>query len=121
MKQEKDNLCEFVQDIPPSAKCRHWILRAEYQSGHHHAKVHLSDSPLYLDLHWCLTTDAPVHRVGVFRLDLIGLLRKGYIRQDPKDSLGPDVRLRIIRDNDGSFYVQTNQRGPRFLLPSQAA
>src|SRR5712691_6039532 len=113
------NLCEFMHDAPPGIKCRHWILRAEYQGGHYHAKVHLSESPLYLELSWHLTAGDQVRRVGVFRFDLIGLLRDGYIRRDPRDSRDPDVRLRIVRDSDGNFYVQTNQRGPRLLLPSR--
>ena len=114
-----NNLCEVVQHVAPGARCRHWILRAEY-SGHHHAKVPLSECPLYLELFWRLTANEQVRRVGLFRLDLNGLLRDGYIRPDPKDSRSPDVRLRIVRDNDGSFYVQTNHHGPRFLLPSRA-
>ena len=116
-----EHLCEFVQDSPRGEGLRRWNLRAEYQGGHHHAKVPLSDHPLYLELSWHLAKNDQVHRVGVFRFDLIGLLRDGYIRRDPMDSLDDFVRLRIVRDSDGSFYVQTNQRGPRFLLPSRAA
>lgn len=118
---EQHNLCEFVEDFPRGVKCRRWVLRAEYQGGHHHAKVHLSECPLYLELHWHLAADDQVRRVGVFRLDLTGLLRGGYVRRDPKESRDPNVRLRIVRDDDGNFYVQTNQLGPRFLLPSRAA
>jgi|GEM_PF-117437 len=109
------NLCKVVQDIPPgAAKCR-WTLRAD-NHGHYHGRTSLSKSPLYLELHWRLTADDSVRRVGVFRLDLIGLLRDGYIRREPTDSNCSDVRLRIVRADNGCFYVQTNQHGPRLLL-----
>jgi hypothetical protein len=58
-----------------------------------------------------------VQPVGVFRLDLEGLLRERYVRWDPKDSTGPEVRLRIVRADDGKFYIQVNQNGPHIFLP----
>src|SRR6266436_6729575 len=100
---ENHNLCKVVQDIPPNAAKRRWTLRAD-NHGHHNSIVQLSESPLYLHLHWRPTAVDSVRRVGVFRLDLTGLLRDGYIRPEPADSHGPDVRLRIIRADDGSFY-----------------
>ena len=116
---ENHKLSELVQDIPPGAARRNWTLRADNR-GHHHSRVRLSECPLYLELHWRGTADDSVRRVGVFRLDLVGLLRDGYIRPETSDSRGSDVRLRIVRADDGSFYVQANQQGPRLLLPSSA-
>jgi len=117
---ESHNLCEAVRDIPPGAAHRHWTLRAD-NHGHHHSRVSLSECPLYLELDWRRSRGDAVRRVGVFRLDLTGLLREGYIRPEPADSRGPDVRLRIFRDDDGSFYVQTTSHAPRFLLSSRDA
>jgi hypothetical protein len=115
---EKQNLCNVVRDIPRGTARRRWTLRADY-FGHHHAIVHLSESPLYLELLWRQSAGSQVRRVGIFCLDLSGLLRDGYIRPEAVDSQHGEVRLRIFRDNDGCFYVQKNQRSPRLLLPSR--
>src|SRR5436190_15160323 len=117
---ENHALCEVVQDIPRGAAHRRWTLRAD-NHGHYHNIVTLSECPLYLKLHWRPTAADVVRPVGVFRLDLTGLLRDGYIRHEPAGSHGSDVRLRVVRDDDGSFYVQTNRKGRRFLLASPAA
>lgn len=112
-------LSEVVQDIPRGAAHRRWTLRADNQA-HHHGIVRLSESPLFLELHWRPTAVDAVRPVGVFRLDLNGLLRGGYIRYEPVGSHGSDVRVRIVRDDDGSFYVETKQDEPRLLLASRA-
>jgi len=112
---DNNNLCEVVHSIPPGAAKCHWTLRAD-NHGHYHSIICLSKSPLYLELDWRPTANDTVRQVGVFRLDLIGLLRDGYIRQEPVDSHGSDVRLRIFRADDGSFYVQTKLHEPRLLL-----
>jgi hypothetical protein len=117
---ENHELSELVQNIPPCAARRSWKLRAD-NHGHHHGRVGLSESPLYLELHWRATAIDAVRPVGIFRLDLDGLFRDGYIRPETSDSSGSDVRLRIVRADDGSFYVQANQHGPRLLLPSSAS
>ena len=117
---ENHNLCEAVQVVPPSAAHRRWTLRAD-NHGHHHGRVNLSECPLYLELNWRRSADDPVRPVGVFRLDLVELLRARYIRSEPADSRGSDVRLRIVRYADDSFYVQVNRHGPGLLLPSCAA
>lgn len=52
---ENHNLCEAVQEIPPGAARRCWTLRADYRcagGSHHHAIVHLSECPLYLEVNW---------------------------------------------------------------------
>ena len=112
---EKNNLCVVVRDIPSGAARRSWTLRADNQ-GHHHGRIPLSEQPLYLDLKWRATAADEVKQVGVFRLDLVGLLRDGYIRQEASGASTSDVRLRIVRADEGSFYVQANQQGPRFLM-----
>jgi hypothetical protein len=103
--------------MPGVSKCltRAGTLRDDNNS-HHHGIVRLSESPLYLDLSWRLTAADPPQRVGVFRFDLVALLRAGCIRSESADSDGTDVRLRIVRAKDGDFYVQANQDSPRILL-----
>jgi hypothetical protein len=117
---EAQNFFEAVRDIPPDAASRHWTLHTYYRcagGSHWHSKVSLSETPLYLELRCRLNRFGSVHRVGIFRLDLNALLRDDYIRPESKGS-HENVRLRIFRTDDGSFYVQTNQRGPRLLLAS---
>jgi len=117
---DNSKLCEMVKAIPSGAAHRRWTLRAD-NHGHHHSKVSLSECPLYLELNWRRSVDDSVQQVGVFRLNLAGLLREGYIRTEPINSRSLNVRLRIFRSDDGSFYVQTKRRGPQFLLPSGIA
>jgi hypothetical protein len=100
---------------PPGSHVRNWTLRND-NHGHHHGVVSLSESPLYLHLSWRRTAANAPHRVGTFRLNLSQLLQGGYVRADPADSSGTDVRLRIVRADDGRFYVQANDDGPRRLL-----
>ena len=120
---ENQNLCELVQDIPPGVKLHIWKPRANHRSAggsHWHAKVKLSERPYYLELYWRKTADDPVQRIGVFRLNLIGLLRDGYIRPESKDSKSSDVRLRFFRSDDGNVYVQTKQGKPKLqLIPKE--
>src|SRR5687768_10211481 len=98
-------LCERVE---PS---RQWILRYD-NKRHHHGIVRLSESPLYLALSWKATTTASVRPVGLFRLDLRGLLAEGYIRYEPEGMKGENVRLRVVGREDGAFCLQVNAKGP---------
>jgi hypothetical protein len=119
---EIHSLCELVQEIPPGVKLHVWKPRANHRcagGSHWHAKVKLSGRPYYLELYWRKTADDPVQRVGVFRLDLAGLLRDGYIRLESEGSQDSDARLRFFRANDGSIYVQTKQGKPRLPLPKK--
>lgn len=109
-----NELCERIQTVPLGVKVRKWTLRDDNNS-HYHSVVSLSDSPLYLELSWRLTAADPIQRVGLFRLNLPGLLQGGFIRHEPVDSLGSGIRFRIVRDG-GHFYVQVNQDGPRILM-----
>lgn len=102
------DLCEPVPTIPPGAHVRKWTLRNDNNS-HHHGVVKLKESPLYLEFSWRQSAADPVMWVGVFRLNLPGLLQGGYIRYEPVNSIGPKVRLRVVRAIDGKFYVQVNQ------------
>jgi len=108
------DLCRAVQQPPSGANIRRWTLNNTL--GQHNGVVNISESPLYFELSWRETAKDPKQRVGLFYLNLPGLLQGGFIRHEPKDSLGPKVRLRIIRTNDGKFYIQVNQDGPCIQL-----
>ncbi|HLO96962.1 MAG TPA: hypothetical protein VK171_00090 [Fimbriimonas sp.] len=94
---------------------RAWTLRRD-NSGHHHGVVDLSESPLLLHLSWRANDMTPPEYVGVFTLDLNQLLRDKFIRHEPVGSKGSSVRLRVVMDDAGDFYVQARSSGPRFPL-----
>lgn len=108
-------LCETVAETPRGARVRRWTLREDNQA-HFHGVVHLTESPLYLELSWRPNVVGQVKCVGLFRLDLHGLLKRGYIRHDPVDSDGSELRLRTVRAADGLFYIQARHDGPRLQL-----
>jgi hypothetical protein len=109
------DLCQHVEHAPAGAKIRKWVLNDSINSNFHNI-VHLGESPLYLHFSWRLSARDPLQFVGIFRLNLPGLLQNGYVRPDPKDSYGPEIRLRIMHARDGIFYIQINQDGPRLLM-----
>ena len=111
------HLCEIVPRVPPGIKDRSWTLR-EDNHAHVHDVVRLTESPLYLELSWRPNAVGQVRQVGLFRLDLNGLLQGEYIRHDPLGSDGTELRLRVVRTADGLFYIQKHG-GPRIHLPAR--
>ena len=108
-------LCKKVDLVPVGAKQRSWVLNDSTNSNYHDV-VHLGESPLYLNLSWRWNAKNNVNFVGIFRLNLPGLLAKGYVRPEPKDGYGPEIRLRIVRSKDGHFFIQVNQDGPALKM-----
>lgn len=108
-------LCQKVQQAPAGAKTRRWVLN-DATNSNYHSVVNVNESPLFLHLSWRHSAKDPIQFVGIFRLDLPGLLQNGYVRPEPKDSYGPEIRLRIVRHRDGDFYIQVNQEGSKLLI-----
>jgi hypothetical protein len=108
-------LCQKVQAAPAGAKIRKWVLNDSTNSNFHNI-VHLDESPLYLHFSWRRSARDPIQFVGIYRLDLPGLLRNDYVRPEPKHSYSPEIRLRIVRARDGDFYIQVNQDKTRLLM-----
>src|SRR5258706_15898821 len=108
----KLKLVELVSAVPHGFRIRKWTYRDDERQNYH-GVVQLSESPLHLGLSWRQTKTDPVQPIGIFRLDLKGLLRGNYIRTEPKDSYEADscdVRLRIVRE-DCRFYIRVNKAG----------
>lgn len=102
-------LVNKVDAVPDGLKCHQWTLNAVNRKDHY-GKVRLDESPFYLHL-FCMDSEIEdPHEVGIFKLDLKGLLDEGYIRHDPVHSAGTDLRLRIVSDSRG-FHIQTNGNG----------
>jgi hypothetical protein len=111
-----DKPCCSVDSIPVGAASAHWTLRAD-NHNHHHGRVQLSKSPLYLELKWKQSKGAKISRVGIFCLDLQKLLAGRYIRPEPADiDATAEVRLRIVRTDSNHFYVQWKSDEPRLPL-----
>lgn len=108
-------LCQKIHQVPAGAKTRKWVLN-DATNSNYHSVVNVNESPLYLHLSWRRSAKDPIQFVGIFRLDLPGLLRNDYVRPEPKDSYGPEIRLRIVRARDGDFYIQANQDKTRLLM-----
>jgi hypothetical protein len=109
------DLCQRVEHAPAGVKMRRWVLNDSTNSNHH-GVVRMGESPLFLHLSWRRSARDPIQFVGVFRLNLPALLKNGYVRPEPKDTYGPEIRLRIVRARDGDFYIQVNQDGLRLLI-----
>jgi len=103
-------LCQPVDLAPVGARVRKWVLN-DANNSNHHGIVNVQETLIYLHLSWRLSARDPIQFVGIFRFDLPGLLQHRYVRSEPKDSFGPEIRLRILRARDGSFYIQVNQDG----------
>ena len=108
-------LCQKVQQAPAGAKMRKWVLN-DATNANHHGVVNLQESPLYLHLSWRRSAKDSIQFVGIFRLDLPGLLQNSYVRIEPKRPSGTEIRLRIKHKDDGKFYIEVNDKGPSLML-----
>lgn len=111
----EDRLCRRIRRISGSEPTLDWTLRAD-NHNHHHGVVRLVESPVELKFSWRPDIGGPVRLVGVFRLDLQGLLAHGYIRTEghPREQT---VRLRIVRSEEGTFWIQSRGDAPRLRVP----
>jgi hypothetical protein len=109
------NLCQRVETIPPGEKTRQWVLNDSTNSNFHNI-VHLGESPLYLHFSWRRSARDPIQFVGIFKLDLPGLLQYGYVRLENDEPNNSNIRLRIKHKIDGIFYIQVNDNNPSLLM-----
>lgn len=72
--------------------------------------ITLIESPLSLRLSWRKGQRDPAYLIGIFDLDLQGLLRAGYIRLESKSE--KEVRLRFYHGLDNVIYIQVNLKKP---------
>ncbi len=71
----------------------------------HHGPVNLDESPLTIGLKWRKSPKHAAISVGVFKLDLSGLLKAGYVREEKTRGM---VRLRFWHGPDNLIYIQVN-------------
>lgn len=106
------SMSNLVQKVPNKGASdiqRNWTGNDE-NGRHHHGKVRLTESPLKLRLCWRKTSRDPSSLIGIFELDLQGLLRSDYIRSEPGSE--NEVRLRFYHGLDNVIYIQVNMKKP---------
>jgi hypothetical protein len=75
-------LCQKIHQVPTGAKTCKWVLN-DATNSNYHGVVNVNESPLYLHLSWRRSAKDPIKFVGIFRLDLTGLLQNGFVRPEP--------------------------------------
>ena len=73
-------------------------------------RVRLNESPLHIRLHWKQDDNiATKQLIGIYRIDLKGLLKAGYIRNAP--GYPGEVILRF-QNSGGIIQIAVNRQGP---------
>jgi ribosomal protein L15E len=93
---------------------RCWTLRDD-EDQHHHGKIRINEAHEYIELRWKAKADSQVYSLGLYQLNLRGLLSAGYIRLE-KPHVENEVRIRFYRARDGIVYLQTRLDAPRLKV-----
>ena len=99
------------RDLP--RRPRKWVGN-DATKRHHHGSVSLEETQMYLWLLWKRDANATPRTVGLFSLDLAGLLKAKYIRRDKPGH----VRVRFVHADDGGIYLQVRPDAPRLRVAS---
>jgi len=94
-------------------RTRHWVGNDEIYPYYHEA-VPRTEDPLYLNLSWKKSADAPAEPVGLYRINIEALLSRGFIRAEGTDK----IRLRICHLEDGLLYIQVKSGEPALAIGS---
>ena len=111
---QSDELVRRVESTPAGVKPHRFTLRDD-NAQHYHRRMRIVESPIYIELAWRAEATSQVHSLGLFRLDLRGLLSSGYIRREEPNA-DDEVRVRFYRAIDGMVYLQTKQGAPRLAV-----
>ena len=77
-------------------------------AGQHHGLLDINEVPCYLALYWQSRATGRTVHVGTYKLRLRGLAQAGYAQEKP----GRKVRLRFVRDPDGTIEIRPNDSSP---------
>jgi hypothetical protein len=111
--EEHRTLVERLHTAPPGGRVREWTLRDD-NSQHHHGRVGVAESPLYLRLCWRENRGGATQEVGLYKLDLEALLKSEFIRIERPGAT--ELRLRFVRGEDDVVSIQTRSGGPRLPI-----
>jgi len=110
-----DNVDRGPMDYPPAEMARlvrrieehalpgdhrSWVGNDESQRNHN-GRIPEGENPVYLRLCWRASKGALVEPVGGFVINVVGLMREGYLAEDPAGG----VRLKFLHAEDGTVYV----------------
>ena len=101
---EHQGLAKRIPFAPPSS--REWTGNAA-NDDHHHGLVSINETPFYIRLLWQSPDGDETAEVGCYKLSLQRLASAGFVRAE-----GRQVRLRFVRDADGTVAIQINDHGP---------
>ena len=111
---QSDELVRRVESAPAGVKPRRFTLRDD-NAQHYHRQMEIIESPVFVQLAWRANAKSQVHSLGIFRLDLRGLLSAGYIRTERPD-LENEVRVRFYRASNGLIYLQVKHGSPALAV-----
>lgn len=80
----------------------------EDDAGEHHGLLDLNETPCYLALYWQSRVAGRTVHVGTYKLNLRRLAQAGYAAEKP----GRKVRLRFVRDDNGTIEIRPNDSLP---------
>jgi hypothetical protein len=80
----------------------------EDDAGHHHGLLDLNEVPCYLALYWQSRAAGRTVHVGTYKLNLRRLAAAGFAQEKS----GRKVRLRFVRDRDGTVVIRPNESSP---------
>jgi hypothetical protein len=84
-----------------------WTANAD-DLDHHHGLLDLSGVPCYLALYWHSKARGRTVHVGTYKLNLRALAKAGFVQE----KLGRKVRLRFVRDEEGTVKIRPNESSP---------
>jgi hypothetical protein len=86
----------------------------EDDAGEHHGAIDANEVPCYIALYWHSRRAGKTVHVGTYKLNLRRLAKAGFAREEGAKK----VRLRFVRDADGTIAIQIKASGPSLPVGS---
>jgi hypothetical protein len=90
------------------AQAKHEWTGNEDDAGQHHGLLDINEVPCYLALYWQSRAAGRTVHVGTYQLNLRRLAKAGFA----SEKAGKKVRLRFVRDADGTIEIRPNDSSP---------
>ena len=103
----------LVTSLSPNARCARKWTGNDRVNRHHFGRVRLIESPLTILLHWKESGDAPARLIGAFRLDLVGLLKAGFVQR--ANGHPGEIVLRFQHTERGDIQISTGWQSRQIL------
>lgn len=109
------HLAERVDAAPRGVYPRRWVLRDD-NGQHYHGVLELSPDPVFLQLWWKPDARGREQLVGLYRLNLQGLLEEGFVRAEGDESPPARIRLRFVRGDRSVVSIQSRGDAPALAV-----